>query len=69
MVNSGRTAYALDVMRRVLSRSFDRNVVVFLKVDPGVAAGEQLAEDTADEPELQSYNSSTYTGLILMDLF
>lgn len=37
-------AYALDVVRTVLSSSFNRNVIVFLKIDPSVTAGEQLTK-------------------------
>lgn len=35
-------AYTLDVVRAVLSRGLYRNVVVLLKVNPSVTAGEQL---------------------------
>lgn len=43
--SSAAATYTLDVVRAVVSSGFDGNVVVLLKVDPSVAAREQLAAD------------------------
>lgn len=42
---SAAAAYTLNVVRAIVSSGFNRNVIVFLKVDPSVAAGEQLTMD------------------------
>lgn len=42
---SASAAYTLNVVRAIVSSGFNGNVIVFLKVDPSVAAGEQLTVD------------------------
>lgn len=46
-------AYTLNVMRAVVSRGLNRNVVIFLKVNPSVATGEQLTADEQNKNSVQ----------------
>lgn len=51
-----RAAYTLDVVRAVLSCGFNRNVIVFLKVDPSVTAREQLTTEEQSRRKRMTFN-------------